>query len=88
MKEGEKRKKIRKERGYVGILNNLLPLYHTVLAAQTSVTVHMMEGINKSLVSQKVTLKHVYLLEGKKKHTHPKLCALSPVTARGGCYDK
>lgn len=32
-----------------------------------------MEGINKSLVSQKVTLKHVYLLEGKKqqkKSTH------------------
>jgi len=27
MKEGEKRKKIRKERGYVGILNSLLPLY-------------------------------------------------------------
>lgn len=47
----------------------------------------MMEGINKSLVSQKVTLKHVYLLEGKKAHTPQTLCAFTSHSL-GASYDK
>lgn len=44
---GREEKKIRKERGYVGILKRFLPLYST----GCSNLCNMMEGINKSLVS-------------------------------------